>query len=184
MKNLGLPMQNYVSRRYCGLSTAPKRMGTRHCDPFFSVSACAYTREGGSCVRAKRTREGGGSLFSILSCRRARRRFSCQRRFLCQCKRLQRRRFPLQCLHRHEKRRVFAQCKRYSFFHSPENNGHTPLWPLLPCKRSHWHKRRRFLYQRHEHLQRRSFSLQRELYLQRKRGRRCRRRRFLCQRER
>ena len=58
IKNLGVPMQNYVSRRSCGSSTALKRMGTRCCDPFLSPYATLFAstittagvREGGSCV--------------------------------------------------------------------------------------------------------------------------------------
>jgi hypothetical protein len=58
IKNLGLPMHSYVSRRSRGSSRALKRMETRRCDPYFSPYATLFVstittagvREGGSCV--------------------------------------------------------------------------------------------------------------------------------------
>ena len=72
IKNLGLPMQNYVSRRSRGSSTALKRMGTRHCDPYLSPYAALFAstittsgvQEGCTCVSLS-TREG---LFSTSAC--------------------------------------------------------------------------------------------------------------------
>ena len=76
IKNLGVPMQNYVSRCSCGSSTALKRMGTHCCDPFLSPYAALFAstittagvREGGSCVSPS-AREG---LFSVIACAGAR----------------------------------------------------------------------------------------------------------------
>ncbi len=69
-------MQNYVSRHSRGSSTALKRMGTRHCDPYLSPYAALFAstittagmQEGGTCVSLS-AREG---LFSRSACARAR----------------------------------------------------------------------------------------------------------------